>query len=199
MMASSKAAPQTAPESSEGSHTAPERSKGSHTAPASSGKGSDHLCGPCSMDGVDKYANHYCWDCRQNICGTCKDYHRKFAGTKDHIIVPVNKGLATVSGKLGNMNISSDNAATKAVLLDCKVQSRSQVNVKACDDTETPFITGCTVMTNGDIVLCDYTNDKIKLLNSSGVLTRIVKLSSYPWDVSVLDPKSVIVTLPDNQ
>ena len=105
-------------------------------------------------------------------------------------------GLATVSGNLDNMNNSSDDAETKTVLLGRKVQSRSRVNVKAGDDEDTPTITGCTVMTNGDVVLCDFKNKKIKLLNSSGVLTGILKLSSWPYDVSVLDPSSVIVTLP---
>ena len=85
---------------------------------------------------------------------------------------------------------------SKTVLLGRKVQSRSEVYVKAGNDKETPWITGCTVMTNGDVVLCDRSNNKIKLLNSSGVLTGNMKLSSYPWDVSVLDPTSVIVTLP---
>ena len=189
----------TVPERSDASHTAPERYKGSHTAPASSDKGYDPLCGPCSMDGVDKDAKHYCRDCRQNICGTCKDYHRKFAGTKNHTISLINMGLATVSGKLGDMNISSDNAATKTVLLGRKVQSRSRVNVKAGDDTESPIITGCTVMTNGDVVLFDSFNKKINLLNSSGVLTGNMKLSSWPHDASVLDQTSVIVTLPVNK
>ena len=189
----------TVPERSNDSHTAPERSKDSHTAPASYDKGHDPLCGPCSMDGVDKDAKHYCRDCRQNICGTCKDYHRKFAGTKNHTISLINMGLATVSGKLGNMNISSDDAATKAVLLGRKAQSRSRVNVKARDDEVTPYITGCTVMANGDAVLCDNSNEKIKLLNSSGVITGNMELSSEPWDVSVLDPSSVIVTLPYNK
>ena len=97
--------------------------------------------------------------------------------------------------------MASSNAGSseksKTVLLGCKVQSRSQVNVKAGDDEETPSITGCTVMTNGDAVLCDNSNEKIKLLNSSGVLTGNMKLSSAPHDASVLDPSSVIVTLPD--
>ena len=87
-------------------------------------------------------------------------------------------------------------ASSKTVLLSRKVQSRSQVNVKAGDDKKTPDITGCIVMTNGDVVLCDWYNDKIKLLNSSGVLTGNVELSSRPWDVSVLYQTSVIVTLP---
>ena len=218
IMASSKAGSQTAPEGSEGSytapercegshtapersellHTAPERSKGSHTAPAGSDK-VYHLCESCIEDGVDKEAKYYCQDCNQKICDACKDYHRKLAGTRNHTISPINMGLATVSGKLGYMNISSDDAAIKTVLLGRKVQSSSRVNVKAGDDKKTPGITGCIVMTNGDVVLCDSPNDKIKLLNSSGVLTGNMKLSSAPFDVSVLDPTSVIVTLPDNE
>ena len=208
IMASSKAGSETAPERSEGSHTAPERSEGSHTAPEGS-KGSHtvpassdkvyHLCESCIEDGVDKEARHYCKDCRQKICDSCKDNHRRFAVTRNHTISPVNTGLATASGKLGNMNISSDVAATKVVLLGRKVQSRSQVNVKAGDDKETPLISGCTVMTNGDVVLCDNNNVKIKLLNSSGVLTGNMKLSSHPQDVSVLEPSNVIVTLPNKK
>ena len=185
----------TAPERSELSHTAPERSKGSHTVPASSDK-VYHLCESCIEDGIEKEAKHYCQDCKQKICDICKDYHKKLAGTRNHIISPVNMGLASVGGKLGHMNISSDDAATKTVLLGRKVQSHSRDNVKADDDEKTPNIRGCTVMTHGDVVLCDYNNGKIKLLNSSGVLTGNVKLSYHPWDVSILDPTSVIVTLP---
>ena len=217
-MASSKAGSQTAPERSEGSytaperpeishtvperselsHTAPERSKGTHTAPASSDK-VYHLCESCIEDGIDKEAKHYCQDCKHKICDTCKDYHRKLAETRRHKISPVNIGLATGSGKLGHMNISSDAATTKTVLLGRKVQSRSLVKLKAGDDTSTPSITGSTVMTNGDVVLCDVGNCTIKLLNSAGVLTGNKKLSSFPRDVSVLDPRSVIVTLPRNE
>ena len=96
--------------------------------------------------------------------------------------------------------MASSNAGSseksKTVLLGRKVQSRSQVNIKAGDGEKTPLISGCTVMNNGDVVLCDIYNYKIKLLNSSGVLTGNMKLSPQPWDVSVLEPTSVIVTLP---
>ena len=212
LMASSKAGSRTAPERSEGSHTAPEwsdglhttperselshtapeRSKGSNTAPASSDK-VYHLCESCIEDGIDKEAKHYCQDCKQKICETCKDYHRKLAGTRSHKISPVNNGLANV----GHMNISGDAATT--VLLGRKVQSRSLVKLKAGDDTSTPSITGSTVMANGDVVLCDVGNCTIKLVNSAGVLTGNMELSSFPRDVSVLDPTSVIVTLPRNE
>ena len=188
----------TGPEKSKGSHTAPEKSKGSHTAPASSDK-VYHLCESCIEDGIEKEAKHYCQDCGQKICDDCKDFHRKLAGTRDHTISPVNVDLATVSGNLGQMNISSHDAATKTVLLGRNVQLRSQANVKAGDDKTIPWISGCTVMANGDIVLCDFHNQKIKLLNSSGNLTGNINLASGPCDVSSLDPTSVIVTLPGNK
>ena len=198
IMASSSAGSYTAPERSEVSHTmpersddtytTPERSECSYTTPFSSDKLQHHLCECCIEDGVTKEAQHYCQDCRQNICDTCKDYHRKLAGTRDHTVTPVNKGLAAMKKQ------------SKETVLKClKVQSRSEVNVKAGDDRETPFITGCTVMANGDAVLCDGYNSKIKLLNSSGVLTGNLKLSFKPWDVSAIDSTSVIVTIPTSK
>lgn len=101
-----------------------------------------------------------------------------------------------------NVQVSSNNASTKTnisektMLLDRIVQSRTQVNVKVVDDIANPTISGCLVMPNGIAVLCDYTNKKIKLLNSSGVVTGTMLLSSAPWDVSARDATSVIVTIP---
>ena len=160
------------------SYTAPEKSEGLHTAPERY---------ECSHTAPEKS------ECSHTAPERTKGSHTAPERTKGSI------GLATVSEKLGDMNISSDYAATKTVLLGRKVQSSSQVNVKTGDDKLTPWISGCTVMTNGDAVLCDFYNKKIKLLNSSGVLTGNMKLSSEPWDVSVLDPSSVIATLPFNK
>ena len=184
-MATSKAGLYTAPEKTEGSHTAPERYECSHTAPErSEGSHTAPERYECSHTAPEKSEGSHTAPERT------KGSHTAPERTKGSI------GLATVSGKLGDMNISSDDAATKTVLLGRKVQSRSQVNVKAGDDKKPPWITGCTVMTNGDVVLCDGSNHKIKLLNSSGVLTGNMKLSLWPQGVSVLDPSSVIVTLP---
>ena len=74
---------------------------GSISIMASSDEVHDHIFGPCSTDGVDKEDKHYCQDCGQKICVTCRDYNRKFAGNSNHIIVPVNKGLATGNGNEG--------------------------------------------------------------------------------------------------
>ena len=84
-------------------------------------------------------------------------------------------------------------------LSDCKIQSQKQVNVKMSDDRNTPWITGTVVMATDELVFCDRYNNKLKLLDSSGALKGSLKLNAQTWDVSVVDAKTVIVTLPRNQ
>ena len=87
-------------------------------------------------------------------------------------------------------------AQVRQKCLDRTIMSRSRLNVKAADDKSGPWITGCTVMLNGHIVLCDRYNDKIKLLDDSYAITG--QLGMWPlYDVSVIDSSNVIVSLPD--
>ena len=87
----------------------------------------------------------------------------------------------------------------RKMLLDIKIQSQKQENIKISGDSNTPWITGTVVMATGDIVSCDYNNRKLKLLDSSNALKDSLKLNAQPWDVSVVDAKTIIVTLPGNQ
>ena len=72
------------------------------------------------------------------------------------------------------------------------------MNVKTDNDTSTPWITGCTVMPNGHVVLCDRKNAHIKLLDDTWIITDQLKLQG-PRDVSVIDSRHVIVTSPDTK
>ena len=74
--------------------------------------------------------------------------------------------------------------------------SRSRLNVNAADDKSGTWITGCTVMPSGHIVLCDRYNNKIKLLDDSYAITGQLEMRS-PYDVSVIDSSNVIVSLPN--
>ena len=81
-------------------------------------------------------------------------------------------------------------------LLDSKIQSQKQVNVKMSDECGTTYITGSVVMATGEIISCDFGNCKLKLLDSSDALKDSLKLTAAPWDISVVDAKTIIVTLP---
>ena len=84
------------------------------------------------------------------------------------------------------------------MLKDRKIKSRKEVNVGTDGDKKGPWISGCTVMPNGHVVLCDRRNERIKLLDDSFAITGHLELSG-PWDVSVIDTSNVIVSLLDKK
>ena len=106
--------------------------------------------------------------------------------------------LQTEIDSLGSLISSSSRNVQRdrKMLLDSKIQSQKKVNVKLPDDGSTPWITGLVVLATDEIVLCDVDNDKIKLVDSSDTLQDSLKLSAKPWDISIVDTKTVIVTLP---
>ena len=106
--------------------------------------------------------------------------------------------LQTEIDSLGSLISSSSRNAQRdrKMLLDSKIQSQKKVNVKLPDDGSTPRITGLAVMTTGEIVLCDPDNYKLKLVDNSDVLQDSLKLNAAPWNISIVDSKTVIVTLP---
>ena len=109
--------------------------------------------------------------------------------------------LQTEIDSLGSLVSSSSRNVRRdrKMLLDSKIQSQKKVNVKLPDDRSPPWITGLAVMAGGEIVLCDRENNKLKLMDSSDVLQDSLKLNTYPWDISVLNSKTVIVTLPGDK
>ena len=106
--------------------------------------------------------------------------------------------LQTEIDSLGSLVSSSSRNVRRdrKMLLDSKILSQRKVNVKLPDDGSTPEITGLAVMATGEIVLCDVNNDKMKLVDSSDTLQDSLKLTTGPWDISIVDTKTDIVTLP---
>ena len=84
----------------------------------------------------------------------------------------------------------------KIVLLGKHVQSSREVNVRLDDDNDEPWITGCAIMPNGYIVICDRINDRFRLFDNSWVCRESLTIPGISH-VSVVDPNTVIVTVPD--
>ena len=105
--------------------------------------------------------------------------------------------LLNDTNSLGSLNIlkrASQTRNDQADLLRRQIQSQRSVAVKIASDKKEPYITGCAVMSNGYVVLCDHGNSKLKLLDPSLTLKDSLDLTD-PWDVSVVDDNNVIVTL----
>ena len=102
-------------------------------------------------------------------------------------------------GSLKEKGFVSYKGTSTKVVLGMKVQSSSQPNVQLDDDSSPPWITGCCFIPSGDLVLCDYSNSKLKLLDQQFNEKDSLSLNVNPWSLSVTDNSNVIVTLPDTK
>ena len=82
-------------------------------------------------------------------------------------------------------------------MLDLKVKSSCKVNIKHPQDEESPRISSCAFLPNGELLLVDHANCNLKLLDRALVLQNCFDLlSDRPWDVSVVDSSTIVVTFP---
>ena len=76
------------------------------------------------------------------------------------------------------------------------IKKVKEIDVKVSGDREDCDITGCCFMPGGTMILCDWNNDKIKLLDRSLSLVDSLDPPEEPWDVAAVDNSNVIVTMP---
>ena len=102
--------------------------------------------------------------------------------------------------ELGQLSIDSVkhnvSASTDKLFTEMAIASTSEVNIKMSGERGL-WISGCTFMPNGDVVLCDFSNSNIKLLSDTFTIKDRLQLDSLPWDVSSVSSNSVVITLPN--
>ena len=148
------------------------------------------LCGPCISKNLKREPSHYCEECSEYLCDTCKDVHGALKVSRSHTVLsgakmPKHFNITDTDIRHGNI-----------IWLDKRIRSISKVNIRIPDDSGVPTISGCCVMSDGQVVLCDWNNDQIKLLDSSYKLIANLKLHARPFCISVLNDTDVIITLP---
>ena len=84
-------------------------------------------------------------------------------------------------------------------ITDMKVKSTTEVNIKLPDDRQNPNINGCTFLSNGNILLCDNRNKKMKLLDSDMTVKKSLQLSDCPYNVAAVSENEAIITFNDLQ
>ncbi|KAH3792537.1 hypothetical protein DPMN_146033 [Dreissena polymorpha] len=77
------------------------------------------------------------------------------------------------------------------------VQGKSQFNVKINKDTHNCLINGICEMPNGNLVIADEHNRRVKLLHQAKNVIMHVKLPSQPWSMCNISPNEVAVTVSD--
>ena len=102
---------------------------------------------------------------------------------------------------LGTLRVSESQKTKTEItnFLKVKVQNSQDVQIKLPSDKQTPWITGCTFMADGQLIECDRNNNNIKLVSSNFDITDSLGLASLPWDTSAIDNVTAVVTLPDSK
>ena len=79
-------------------------------------------------------------------------------------------------------------------MLNLKVKSSCKVNIDHPQDEESPRISSCAFLPNGELLLVDHRNFNLKLLDRELVLQNSFLLPNKPLDVSVVDSSTVVIT-----
>ena len=106
-------------------------------------------------------------------------------------------GVASSTSATGpSYDSQDDKPSPEDVLLGSKVHKIKAVNVKVQYDRDTCNIVGSCFMSGGELVLCDFNNYKIKVLDRSLSVVDSLWISGAPRDVAVIDNSNVIATMP---
>ena len=138
--------------------------------PGGSGLVHQHSCTPCKVDGRETEATYFCEVCSVHLCAQCRYDHNSFEATKDHSVIQ------------------------PPVILDMKIESTKEVNIKSSVDSSDPVITGCAFLSNGSVLLCDSENSKVKLLDSDWSGSKSLELSDQPYNVAAVGEEEAIIT-----
>ena len=76
------------------------------------------------------------------------------------------------------------------------VTARNQVNIRVQSDSNNAFITGSAFLPSGQLILCDFVNNKLKLLDENLQMKESIDVPGTPWDVAPVNQHQVIVTFP---
>ena len=79
---------------------------------------------------------------------------------------------------------------------EMSVTARNQVNIREQSDSYYVDITGAAFLPSGLLILCDYNNKKLKLLDKNLQMKESIDVPGRPWDVAPVNQHQVIVTFP---
>ena len=82
---------------------------------------------------------------------------------------------------------------------EMSVTAGNKINVKLQSDAKDAFISGSTFLSSGELILCDYYNTKLKLLDKNMQMKESIDVPAQPWDVAPVNQQQVIVTFPFKQ
>ena len=111
-----------------------------------------------------------------------------------NVKVPSDSCNARITGSAFLTSRESTRTLQQKGFDEMSVTARNQVNVKVPSDTRDAHITGAAFLPSGQLILCDYINNNLKLLDENLQMKESIDLPKAPWDIAVVNQHQVIVT-----
>ena len=91
------------------------------------------------------------------------------------------------------------NARFQRPFKDREAVHLGEVDIRTLSDKQCPEVQSVEILPNGNILICDGANNKVKLFNSNFALQKELNLPSQPQCMAVLNPSLASVSLPEEQ
>ena len=139
-----------------------------------------YQCGVCNSGDCDETSWHYCSQCREYLCLMCTKDHMKLSDLQKHKLT-----TGSMIKNIQNTTQISSRILMFDKVLNLQVTTTRKIKIKLPDDKFTPTVCGCTFLSNGELLLCDQANRKIKLLDSNLAVKDSLVINGGPCDMSV--------------
>lgn len=99
---------------------------------------------------------------------------------------------------IANINISRLPTNTvPTFMIDMVATDMGELNGKSPTDVFHPWFTSGIFLPNGNLILTDFKNKKIKCFNSQDVMVSELSTEFQPWGVALFEPNVLVFTMPD--
>ena len=139
-----------------------------------------YQCGVCNSSDCDETSWHYCNQCRKYLCLMCTKDHLKLSDLQKHKLT-----TGIMINRIQNANQPSTRVLMFDKVLRLQVTTSRKVNIKLPDDKYSPYVTEFIFLSNGELLLCDNYNSKIKLLDSNLAVKDSLKIIEIVCAMSV--------------
>ena len=114
-----------------------------------------------------------------------------------HISFKCNPAISFAGNQdLGTVKCHTSRIPQQKGFDEMSVTAGNKINIKVQSDAGVPWISGSTFLSSGELILCDWNNYKLKLLDKSLQMKESIDVSGGPWDVAPVNQHQVIVTFP---
>ena len=119
----------------------------------------------------------------------------KTAGTMKKAVSNKEKSKEIDEARCDIRKKDTDHFTISPDLTQLRAVRQTPLFVQANVDLQDCNITGIAVRGNGELLVADNKNQNVKLFSSNGHLLSSAKFSSRPWDITIINDNSAIVSL----